>query len=86
MTSSNGMESRALEMRLRRLIIKMWALYQGMDGRLKNPYAIKVVCRFMVVSNTYPRNAYAIAAISNIWHSVSSYNSYTNISVNSSIN
>ena len=40
------MESMAHKMRLYRRAIKIWVLYLDMDVRLKNPYAIKVVCGF----------------------------------------
>ena len=42
MTSNNGMESGALEIRLRRRAIEIWVHCHDMDRRLKNHQAIKV--------------------------------------------
>ena len=43
---NNGMESKALEMRLHWCTNKIWVLCHDMDGRLMNPHAIYDVCGF----------------------------------------
>ena len=64
MTSNDGMELRALEMRLHQHVIKTWVLGQDMDGRLKNHHSIKVVHGSRPILNTYMRNAYMLLYIS----------------------
>ena len=46
MTSIDSMDSRSLEIRL-----KICVLCHDMDGRLKNPRAIKIACGFKTISN-----------------------------------
>ena len=36
---------------------------RDMDGRIINPYAIKIVCGFTSVSNTIPSSAHTLPAI-----------------------
>ena len=42
MTSNDGMESITHEMRLCWCAIEIWVLCQDMDGRLKNPHALRL--------------------------------------------
>ena len=59
MTSYDGMESRALDMRLCCHAIK-YVLCHDMDGRLKNPHANKLVYEGLIAQyNTTPEVDYS---------------------------